>query len=106
MGISVNTLNSLYGNSILSEVKKVMRDASHTLFANYMFLPTVKRLINVHCQRSSKFKNLVVPSSILCTTIYPEASDDVCFFNSMHITNENMPSIYNGVCTLHKYSVV
>ena len=79
---AVNTLNSLYRNSILSEVKKVMRDASHTLFANYVFLPTVKRLINVHCQRSYKFKNLVVPSSILCTIIYAEASDDVCFFKA------------------------
>ena len=54
IGISVNALNS---QLFLSELKKVVGDASHPLFANVVFLPTGKRLI-INCQYiKSGFKN-------------------------------------------------
>ena len=63
--LKVNTisLNDLYNKKVIQNVKKIMSDKCHPLHGNYVFLKSGRRL-NVHTQRTDRFKKTFVPKSI------------------------------------------
>lgn len=63
MGVSCKNLNELYNESCLRMAEKIIKDNTHPLHSNYVFLRSGKRL-SVPKQRTSRYGNTFVPSSI------------------------------------------